>query len=119
MQRKNISRTFAQQNSFALSPDAVRDTMPLLTELMASEENALVRAILSHFFFVYIHPYMDGNGRTARFLMNVLFVTSHYPWRIITVDERASYMAAQEKASIEGDITVFAKLIMERNDGDR
>lgn len=95
-----------------LSPDAVRDTMPLLTELMASEENALVRAILSHFFFVYIHPYMDGNGRTARFLMNVLFVTSHYPWSIITVDERATYMAALEKASIEGDITDFAKLIM-------
>lgn len=95
-----------------LSPDAVRDTMSLLTELMASEENALVRAILSHFFFVYIHPYMDGNGRTARFLMNVLFVTSHYPWRTITVDERATYMAALEKASIEGDITDFAKLIM-------
>ena len=95
-----------------LSPDAVRDTMPVLVELIESEEDALVRAILSHFFFVYIHPYMDGNGRTARFLMNVLFVTSHYPWRIITVDERAAYMAALEKASIEGEISDFAKLIL-------
>lgn len=95
-----------------LSPDAVRDAMPVLMELLSSEENALVRAILGHFFFVYIHPYMDGNGRTARFLMNVMLVTGNYPWRVVTMDERQTYMAALERASIEGDITDFAKFIM-------
>lgn len=35
-----------------------------------------VRAVLGHFFFVYIHPYMDGNGRLGRFLMNALFASS-------------------------------------------
>lgn len=50
----------------------VRDAMPVLTELLESEGNDIVRAVLGHFFFVYIHPYMDGNGRTARFLMNVM-----------------------------------------------
>lgn len=59
-----------------LSPDAVRNAMPVLVDLMREEENAIVRAILGHFFFVYIHPYMDGNGRTARFLMNVMLVTA-------------------------------------------
>ena len=39
-------------------------------------------------------------------------VQDNYPWRIITVDEQATYMAALEKASVEGDITDFAKLIM-------
>lgn len=95
-----------------LSPDAVRDAMPVLIDLMKDEDNAIVRAILGHFFFVYIHPYMDGNGRTARFLMNVMLVTAGYPWRIVTVDERARYMAALEKASIDGDISDFAKVIL-------
>ena len=80
-------------------------------ELMESEENAIVRAVLGHFFFVYIHPYMDGNGRTARLIMNTMLVTSGHPWRIITVEERQSYMAALEKASIHGDITDFAQII--------
>ncbi|MDY3033410.1 MAG: Fic family protein [Odoribacter sp.] len=68
--------------------------------------------ILGHFFFVYIHPYMDGNGRTARFIMNTMLVTGGYSWRVITVDERSAYMEALEKASIEGDITSFARIVL-------
>lgn len=94
-----------------LPPEALRDAMSALAELMESEEDAIVRAVLGHFFFVYIHPYMDGNGRTARFIMNAMLVTSGHPWRIITVEERQSYMAALEKASIHGDITDFAQII--------
>lgn len=30
---------------------------------------------LEYFFFAYIHPYMDGNGRTARFTLNLMLVT--------------------------------------------
>ena len=92
--------------------DAVRDAMPEFVRLLEQEENAAVRAVLGHFFFVFIHPYMDGNGRTARFILNVLLVTAGYPWRVITVEERADYMAALEKASTEGDITAFAKIVL-------
>jgi len=95
-----------------VSPEALRDVMPMYLELMESEENALVRAVLGHFFFVYIHPYMDGNGRTARFIMNAMLVTSGIPWKVITVEDRDSYMSALEKASIQGDITDFAKIIL-------
>lgn len=94
------------------SPDAVRDAMPVLIEAMQTEPDAAVRAILGHFFFVYIHPFMDGNGRTARFIMNTMLVTGGYPWRIITVEERDRYMAALEKASIEGDVRDFAQIVL-------
>lgn len=94
-----------------LNPDALRDAMPTFCDLLSKEENAYVRAILGHFFFVYIHPYMDGNGRTARFIMNTLLVTAGLPWTVIPVERRSSYMTALEKASIDGDISDFAQFI--------
>jgi hypothetical protein len=95
-----------------LNPDAVRDAMSTLCDLLRSEPNALVRAVLGHFFFVFIHPYMDGNGRTARFLMNVMLVTGGYQWTIIPVKLRNEYMAALETASVGGDILPFARLLI-------
>jgi len=94
-----------------LNPDAVIDAMQTFYTLLRQEDNALVRAILGHFFLVYIHPYMDGNGRTARFVMNSMLVTAGYPWTIIPVEKRDEYMVALETASIDGDITDFAKFI--------
>ena len=85
--------------------------MPTFCELLAKEEDAFARAILGHFFFVYIHPYMDGNGRTARFIMNTMLVTAGLPWTIIPVEKRKDYMSALEKASVERDISDFAKFI--------
>lgn len=94
-----------------LNPDALRDAMPTFCDLLSKEENAYVRAILGHFFFVYIHPYMDGNGRTARLIMNTLLVTAGLQWTVIPVERRSSYMTALEKASIDGDISDFAQFI--------
>jgi len=94
-----------------LNPDAIVDAMSVLNDLMSSETNPFVRAVLGHFFFVYIHPFMDGNGRTARFVMNTQLVTGGYKWVIVPVAERDSYMAALEKASVESDIAPFANFI--------
>lgn len=68
-----------------LNPDAVRDAMPVLCDCLRNEDNPFVRAILGHYFLAYIHPYMDGNGRTARFVMNMMLVTGGDPWTIIPV----------------------------------
>jgi hypothetical protein len=51
-----------------LNRDAIRDVMPAFFDLLREEEHPAVRVVLGHFVFVYIHPYMDGNGRMARFL---------------------------------------------------
>lgn len=98
-----------------LSPEAVRDALPVLFELLENEPNAAVRAILGHFFFVYIHPYMDGNGRIARFLINTQFISGGYDWTIIPVERRAEYMAALEQASTKEDITDFVKFMASLN----
>ena len=59
----------------------------------------------------YIHPYPDGNGRMARFLMNAMLASGGYPWTTIRVDDRRRYLAALEDASVEQDIAPFAEFV--------
>jgi len=91
--------------------EAVRDCMPVLFELLAGETAPAVRVVLGHFVFVYIHPYMDGNGRMGRFLMNVMLASGGYPWTIIPLQRRDDYMAALESASVKQDIRPFAAFV--------
>lgn len=96
------------------SPEAIRDAMPVLFDLIKEEKEPAVRAVLGHFIFVYLHPYPDGNGRIARFLMNVMLASGGYPWTVISVDKRKNYMEALEKASVEQDISTFVEFIVEQ-----
>ncbi|NKB65251.1 MAG: cell filamentation protein Fic [Gammaproteobacteria bacterium] len=91
--------------------EAVRDLMPAFFDLLEKEIEAPVRVVLGHFVFVYIHPYIDGNGRIGRFLMNAMMASGGYPWMIIPVEKRSSYMAALESPSVHQDIRPFAKLL--------
>ena len=91
--------------------EAVRDAMPAFFELLSREENAAVRAVLGHFVFVYIHPYMDGNGRIGRFLMNAMLASGGYPWTIVPLENRDAYMGALEEASTRQNIGPFAKFL--------
>lgn len=93
------------------SKTAVRDAMPAFFELLRTEENAAVRVVLGHFIFVYIHPYLDGNGRTGRFLMNAMLASGGYPWTVVPLQQRDAYMAALEEASAHQNIAPFAKLL--------
>ena len=77
-----------------------------------------MRVVLGHFMFVYIHPYMDGNGRIGRFLMNLMLASGGYPWTIVPLERRADYMAALESASVGGDIKPFAKFLAELVNGN-
>jgi len=94
-----------------LNPGALRDAMTTLFELLKEEPEACVRAVLGHFLFTYIHPFMDGNGRIGRFLMNAMLASGGYDWLIIPVERRDEYMAALEKASVEGNIVPFVRFL--------
>ncbi len=91
--------------------EAVRELMPTFFELLEQEKEPAVRVVLGHFMFVYIHPYMDGNGRIGRFMMNLMMASAGYPWTIVPVERGADYMAALEAASFGRDIKPFSSFL--------
>jgi len=91
--------------------EAVRDAMPVFFEMLAEEAEPSVRVVLGHFIFVYIHPYMDGNGRIGRFLMNAMLAAGGYPWTVVPLERRDAYMAALEEASVRQNIVPFADFL--------
>ena len=93
------------------SPEAVRAAMPVFVDLLVNEPDPSVRVVLGHFMFVYIHPYQDGNGRIGRFLMNLMLGAGGYPWTVVPVESRSTYMEALEDASVRQDIVPFTKLL--------
>jgi len=96
-----------------LPRNALADAMEALFNLIAQEPQPAVRAVLGHHLFVFIHPYFDGNGRLGRLLMNAMLASGGYPWTVVRVKRRDTYLAALESASVGGDIKPFARFIAE------
>ncbi|CDW52220.1 Adenosine monophosphate-protein transferase FICD [Trichuris trichiura] len=69
-------------------------------------------AALLHYKFVVIHPFVDGNGRTARLLMNLVLMQAGFPPVIIRVEDRLKYYETL-KIGNSGDIRPFIRFIAE------
>ena len=85
--------------------------MPALFSLLTQEQEPSVRTVLGHWLLGYVHPYFDGNGRMARFLMNAMLASGGYPWTVIRVERRSKYLSALESASVGLDVRPFATFI--------
>ncbi|WP_349017705.1 Fic family protein [Rhizobium sp. 32-5/1] len=94
--------------------EAVSDGMETLFDLLEKESEPAVRAVLGHWLIGYVHPYPDGNGRMARFLMNAMFASGGFPWAVVRVEDRSTYLAGLEQASIHMNVKPFAEFIAER-----
>jgi Fic family protein len=91
--------------------EAVRGAMSALFDLLEREPEASVRAVLGQWMFGYIHPYLDGNGRMARFPMNAMLASGGYPWTVIEVGDRTDYLSALDRASIDMNFERLAESI--------
>ena len=93
------------------SPAAVRDAMPAFFELLREEPEPAVRVVPADFAFVYVHPYVDGNGRIGRLLMNLMLTAAGYSWTIVPVERRDACMTALEAASVGREIGPFTDFL--------
>ena len=70
----------------------------------------------AHFRLTAIHPFGDGNGRTARLLMNLMLLRGGYPPVAVRPEDRRTYLAALERGSLTGDLGPFHAMMHERLD---
>lgn len=73
-------------------------------------------AVDAHFKLVSIHPFVDGNGRTARLLMNLLLMQAGFPPAIIRKEDRMAYINSLEKGQTKSDLTDYSTFMFEAVD---
>ena len=91
-------------------PDLMYDFVQTVN---ADITHPVLQAATAHYHFVAIHPFIDGNGRTARLLMNLLLIRAGYPPALLPITSRVQYYEALETANC-GNLAPFQQFIAER-----
>lgn len=92
-------------------PSLMKDFMRWLQSIQG--EHPVKIAADAHYKLVSIHPWVDGNGRTARLLMDFILIQHGYPPAIIRKEERRRYLSSIEEAQLDGSIQKFYDLMVE------
>ncbi len=79
--------------------------------LQSIQEHAVRVAADAHYKFVTIHPFIDGNGRTGRLLMNLVLLIHGYPMAIIRNEERTQYLNSLNTAQTKGNLQPFYTIV--------
>ena len=95
------------------NPRKVPDLMQDFAERLSHDQglHPAELAAEAHYRLVTIHPFADGNGRTARLLMNMILLMSGYPAAIIRKRDRLAYIGSLEKAQLGGPKDDHFKII--------
>jgi len=94
------------------NPKKIPDLIGGLERFAARKDiDPIARALLVHLEFVTIHPFMDGNGRLGRLLMNNALLTAGLPWVTIRSDERVPFFRAIERAQVDDDAGSYIEFV--------
>jgi Fic family protein len=120
-----IAGSYADQGRYVLT-DSGRHAFPTPAEIpalmgdfamwLASAADTSETAFAAHRRLVGIHPFNDGNGRTARLLMNLVLIRGGYPPVAVRPVDRPAYLAALHTAQAGEGTEAFDRLLHERLD---
>lgn len=120
-----IAGRYADQGRFVLT-DAGRHSFPSPAEVPAlmgdfakwlgSAPDTPDSAFTAHRQLVGIHPFNDGNGRTARLLMNLILIRGGYPPVAVRPEDREAYLSALQQEQARRGTEAFNRLLYERLD---
>ncbi|KJH50073.1 Fic family protein [Dictyocaulus viviparus] len=97
-----------------IAPEYVKEQLEELISWLNDpstlEMSPIEKAAIAHYKLVVIHPFVDGNGRTARLLLNLILMRAGFPPVILPVESRAEYYATLHTANL-GDLRPFIRYI--------
>ncbi len=106
-----LPRRVAGSPAIFPNPAKIPDLMAEFGAWLAGDRPSAASAITAHFRLTAIYPFADGNGRTARLLMNLVLLRAGYPPLPVRPEDRADYLRALEIGSVEGDLEPFRALM--------
>jgi Fic family protein len=123
--KPDIAGRYADQGRYILT-EAGRHSFPSPAELPAlmgdfaawlgAAADTPEVAFAAHLRLVEIHPFNDGNGRTARLLMNLILIRGGYPAVAVRPEDRLAYIGALQVTQAGGGAEAFDRLLYERLD---
>jgi Fic family protein len=96
------------------NPAKIPDLMAAFGARLETSAPSPESALEAHLRLVSIHPFSDGNGRTARLLMNLILLRAGYPPVAVRPEDRLEYLAAIESAQLSGDAATYNHFMMQR-----
>lgn len=121
----DIAGSYANQGRYVLT-DSGRHAFPSPAEIpslmgdfsawLSHSTDAPETAFTAHRRLVEIHPFNDGNGRTARLLMNLILIRADYPPVAVRPEDRPAYIRALQQAQSGHGAADFDRLLYERLD---
>lgn len=114
---RNVSVRIVGSTAIMPNPLKVPSLMKDFFDWLSSTPEHPVRvAAEAHYRLVTIHPFIDGNGRTARLLMNLLLIRNGYPPAVLAPEDRLTYVNALEKGQTGGSSEDFYQYIYKEVD---
>lgn len=107
----NISGSTVVLPDYIKVPSLMKDFMRWLKSIQG--EHPVKIAADAHYKLVSIHPWIDGNGRTSRLLMDLILIQHGYPPALIRKEEKRRYLSSIEEAQLGGSLQKFYDLIIE------
>ena len=96
------------------NPLKIPDLMSEFGKWLRNSEPTLETSFDAHFRLAAIHPFSDGNGRTARLFMNLLLLRAGYPPIAIRPEDRKNYLDTLEHGSLQNDLEPFQLFLSDR-----
>jgi len=111
-----LPRRIAGSPVIVPNPAKIPQLMEEYGEWLGTAQPVPATSFDAHYRLVAIHPFGDGNGRTARLLMNLLLLRDGYPPVAVRPEDRKTYLDTLEQASVREDLKPFQTFMHRRLD---